>query len=348
MGNGTTYVNAVKSPIQQGSSDSEIPALVLDDDYVISKDLSNCLLGRVKEFASLANIKMTLNNEGFMNIKISYMGEMWVMLKFGDIKSMKLFKENDYLGGGWVPDFMEEADEEEHSDVDSKYGRFKVNERDIGDDSDVEGVLDTLFEEDESIKKQSDVYSTGKQDSLSEDLFDIYPLLKKKGTGVNNQEYEFSLRYPLVSHRRKVLSGYRRMLRKIEMVTVRVGMSDGKLAFIIPTCGGSGDKIKGAASKLGYLTFKTPFMYLGSIVGGSMSRIQAWTDVVDRVSSRLSKWKMNMLSIGGRLTLVKSVFKSMPIFHMSIFKAPLGVLRKLESIQSHLFNGFAPNCNNAS
>nr|GEW63904.1 nucleotide-binding alpha-beta plait domain-containing protein [Tanacetum cinerariifolium] len=217
-GNGTTYVNAVKGPIHQGSSDSEIPALVLDDDCVMSKDLSNCLLGRVKEFASLANIKMTLNNEGFINIKISYTGEMWVVLEFGDIKSMKLFRENVSVGSwfsqiiqasmdfvtedriawvkiegipfklwsgntfkriaakwgvmldiedqeeacfhskricvhtnsqrcisnefkiifqgkvfwiraketpGWVPDFMEEADEEEHSDVDSKDGRFK-------------------------------------------------------------------------------------------------------------------------------------------------------------------------------------------------------------------------------
>nr|GEZ50723.1 RNA-directed DNA polymerase, eukaryota, reverse transcriptase zinc-binding domain protein [Tanacetum cinerariifolium] len=70
---------------------------------------------------------------------------------------------------------------------------------------------------------------------------------------------------------------------------------------------GQCDKIKGAASKFGCLTFKTPFMYLGSIVGGSMSRIQAWADVVDRVSSRLSKWKMNILSIGSRLTLLKSI-----------------------------------------
>nr|GEY90174.1 RNA-directed DNA polymerase, eukaryota, reverse transcriptase zinc-binding domain protein [Tanacetum cinerariifolium] len=111
---------------------------------------------------------------------------------------------------------------------------------------------------------------------------------------------------------------------------------------------GQCDKIKGVASKLGCLTFKTPFMYLGSIVGGSMSRIQAWADVVDRVSSRLSKWKMNILSIGGRLTLLKSILGSMPILHMSIFKAPLGVLRKLETIRSHFFNGFALNCNKSS
>ncbi|GJX35444.1 hypothetical protein Tco_0247001 [Tanacetum coccineum] len=65
------------------------------------------------------------------------------------------------------------------------------------------------------------------------------------------------------------------------------------------------DKIKAASSKLGCLTFKPPFTYLGSTVGGSMSRIKTWDDVVDRVSSRLSKWKMKMLLIGGRLTLLK-------------------------------------------
>ncbi|GJY86569.1 hypothetical protein Tco_0500595 [Tanacetum coccineum] len=79
-----------------------------------------------------------------------------------------------------------------------------------------------------------------------------------------------------------------------------------------------------------------------------MSRIKTWDDVVDRVSSRLSKWKMKMLSIGGRLTLLKSVLGSTPIFHMSIHKVPLGVLRKLEAIRSHFFNGCAPNCNKAS
>ncbi|GJS73077.1 RNA-directed DNA polymerase, eukaryota, reverse transcriptase zinc-binding domain protein [Tanacetum coccineum] len=55
-----------------------------------------------------------------------------------------------------------------------------------------------------------------------------------------------------------------------------------------------------------------------------------------------------MLSIGGRLTLLKSVLGSTPIFHMSIHKVPLGVLRKLEAIRSHFFNGCAPNCNKAS
>ncbi|GJZ43695.1 RNA-directed DNA polymerase, eukaryota [Tanacetum coccineum] len=37
----------------------------------------------------------------------------------------------------------------------------------------------------------------------------------------------------------------------------------------------------------------------GTKVGGSMSRVQAWTEVIDKVKSRLSNWKMKALSIRG-------------------------------------------------
>nr|GEW98655.1 RNA-directed DNA polymerase, eukaryota [Tanacetum cinerariifolium] len=51
------------------------------------------------------------------------------------------------------------------------------------------------------------------------------------------------------------------------------------------------------------MLLKTPFSYLGSIVGGSMHRRQYWIDIVDKVKKRLSKWKLQSLSIEGRLTL---------------------------------------------
>ncbi|GJR77917.1 RNA-directed DNA polymerase, eukaryota [Tanacetum coccineum] len=107
-------------------------------------------------------------------------------------------------------------------------------------------------------------------------------------------------------------------------------------------------KVACAANKLGCLILKTPFLYLGTYVGGNMNRLKSWDDIIDRVKSRLSKWKMNMLSIGGRLTLVKSVLGSMPIFHMSLFKTPSGILRKLESIRSKFFNGIDGSKNKVS
>ncbi|GKE78971.1 RNA-directed DNA polymerase, eukaryota, reverse transcriptase zinc-binding domain protein [Tanacetum coccineum] len=78
-------------------------------------------------------------------------------------------------------------------------------------------------------------------------------------------------------------------------------------------------------------------------IGGHMSRINSWDDVINKIIRWLSKWKMKSLSIGGRLTLLKSVLGSTPIYYMSMFKAPVHVLNKLESIRSHFFNGMDPN-----
>ncbi|GKE24074.1 RNA-directed DNA polymerase, eukaryota, reverse transcriptase zinc-binding domain protein, partial [Tanacetum coccineum] len=107
-------------------------------------------------------------------------------------------------------------------------------------------------------------------------------------------------------------------------------------------------KVKHDAAKLGCLTLKSPFSYLGTKVGGSMSRVEAWKEVVEKVQSKLSKWKMKALSIGGRLTLLKSVLGSIPTFHMSIFRVPSSVLHTLESIRCHFFNGHEAGSNKAT
>nr|GEV57252.1 RNA-directed DNA polymerase, eukaryota [Tanacetum cinerariifolium] len=46
------------------------------------------------------------------------------------------------------------------------------------------------------------------------------------------------------------------------------------------------EKVSKAAIKLGCLILKTPFLYLGTYVGGNMNRIQSWDDIVNRVKSR--------------------------------------------------------------
>nr|GEX27833.1 RNA-directed DNA polymerase, eukaryota [Tanacetum cinerariifolium] len=100
-----------------------------------------------------------------------------------------------------------------------------------------------------------------------------------------------------------------------------------------------GESVNSDARQLGCLVLNIPFLYLGSIVGDNMARQQAWREIVDRVKNKLLNWKMKMFSIGGRLTLVKSVIGSLPIYNFSIFKVPMCVLNELEGIRRKNFNG---------
>nr|GEX32519.1 RNA-directed DNA polymerase, eukaryota [Tanacetum cinerariifolium] len=81
-----------------------------------------------------------------------------------------------------------------------------------------------------------------------------------------------------------------------------------------------------AASLLGCAILKTPFKYLGIMVGGNMSLTKAWDDTICKLKKRLSKWKLKTLSIGGRLTLLKSV--------------PKAVLNSMERLRCNFFYGF--------
>nr|GEZ28813.1 RNA-directed DNA polymerase, eukaryota [Tanacetum cinerariifolium] len=93
------------------------------------------------------------------------------------------------------------------------------------------------------------------------------------------------------------------------------------------------DDVVRAASPIGCSIMDNQFRYLGVKIGGNMSRHKAWEEVVLKLRSRLSKWKVRTLSIGGRFTLLKSVLGASPLYTLSIFKAPKGVLKEMESIR---------------
>ncbi|GJS92803.1 RNA-directed DNA polymerase, eukaryota [Tanacetum coccineum] len=97
-----------------------------------------------------------------------------------------------------------------------------------------------------------------------------------------------------------------------------------------------------AANKIGCLVMSNRFSYLGVMVGDSMNRRAAWVEVINKLRARLSNWKVKTLSIGGRYTLLKSVLGSSPLYHMSIFKTPKGVLKEMEGIRGKFFNGADP------
>ncbi|GJZ80617.1 hypothetical protein Tco_0645611 [Tanacetum coccineum] len=81
------------------------------------------------------------------------------------------------------------------------------------------------------------------------------------------------------------------------------------------------EEVSNMASNAGCIAGNIPFNYLGLSIGSNMKSIASWKMLVDRFHLRLSTWKANLLSIRGRLTLIKSVLGSLGIYYLSIFRA---------------------------
>ena len=80
-----------------------------------------------------------------------------------------------------------------------------------------------------------------------------------------------------------------------------------------------------------------PFRYLGLPMHYKKLRNSDWKTIEERFEQRLSGWKGKLLSVGGRLVLINSVLSSLPMFMLSFFAIPKGVLKKLEYFRSRFF-----------
>nr|GEW41241.1 RNA-directed DNA polymerase, eukaryota, reverse transcriptase zinc-binding domain protein [Tanacetum cinerariifolium] len=95
-----------------------------------------------------------------------------------------------------------------------------------------------------------------------------------------------------------------------------------------------------AANRISCSDMKAPFRYLGIMVGGNMSLVKEWDESIAKLKKKLSKWKLKTLSVGGRLTFLKAVLGSTPIYNTSLFKVPKQVLNSMERIRRSSLNGY--------
>ncbi|KAK1285493.1 hypothetical protein QJS10_CPB20g00703 [Acorus calamus] len=68
------------------------------------------------------------------------------------------------------------------------------------------------------------------------------------------------------------------------------------------------------------------------LVCGRMRRAE-WEPLVERFRRRLTGWKGQCLSYGGRVTLIHAVLSSLPLFFLSVFRVPVGILDRIEVIR---------------
>ncbi|GKE49975.1 hypothetical protein Tco_1481233, partial [Tanacetum coccineum] len=175
---GKSFVSVVKTsrmPIDKESP----PASILEDDCLNAKDLTLSLMDRVKEMASLVNLKKALYNKGRL-VWVELDGVPFKFLsgptfkriaaKWGELLDVDDYNESNLHSKricilSKTPEFSEEEEEDELSVEDNNDGRINDLDANNGiDEGDMEEVLETLFDQPDDQK-----------DKHSEDPFGLYP-----------------------------------------------------------------------------------------------------------------------------------------------------------------------------
>lgn len=76
-----------------------------------------------------------------------------------------------------------------------------------------------------------------------------------------------------------------------------------------------------------------PFTYLGLLNGGITSRLKTWDPVLHRMYTKLASWKGKLLYIGGRITLIKACLSNLPLYYLSLFPIPKGIIEEICKIR---------------
>ena len=91
--------------------------------------------------------------------------------------------------------------------------------------------------------------------------------------------------------------------------------------------------LEGWADAISCKTKKLASTYLGLPLGTSTKPLEMWKPVVAKFERRLAGWKSIYLSMGGRITMLKSVLASLPVYFLSLFQISTAIKNELDKIQ---------------
>jgi len=75
-------------------------------------------------------------------------------------------------------------------------------------------------------------------------------------------------------------------------------------------------------------------------VGGNPRKKNFWDPVLNKLKARLSVWKGRFLSMAWRICLIKYVLTSVPLYYLSLFRAPVTICKSITSIQRRFLWGW--------
>lgn len=74
-----------------------------------------------------------------------------------------------------------------------------------------------------------------------------------------------------------------------------------------------------------------PLQYLGAPLFKGAPKSAYFQALVDKVRKKLASWKTNLLSKGGKITLLQSVLSSIPIYTLSVLSPPVSIILYTDS-----------------
>nr|GEW00424.1 nucleotide-binding alpha-beta plait domain-containing protein [Tanacetum cinerariifolium] len=105
-GTNNSYAYVVKGDKVLKDVEDDTPMMVLDEACLNTDDYSLSFFGKVKQFASLTNLKVVLAKEGYTNIDLKYMGGFWVMIGFQDVETKNRFH-TKLATGSWFSQIIQ-------------------------------------------------------------------------------------------------------------------------------------------------------------------------------------------------------------------------------------------------
>jgi hypothetical protein len=108
------------------------------------------------------------------------------------------------------------------------------------------------------------------------------------------------------------MSGLKINFHKSEIICLGNSVNSERLYADIFTCPPSG----------------LPMKYLGVQIDNKKLCKSLWAPIVEKIESKSSSWQGRFLSLGGRLVLINNSLTNVPLYMLSLYKCPKGVLKK--------------------
>ncbi|KAL4187366.1 hypothetical protein AMTRI_Chr09g38690 [Amborella trichopoda] len=103
-----------------------------------------------------------------------------------------------------------------------------------------------------------------------------------------------------------------------------------KSSLVGVNCAGS--LVENLARVVGRKVDSFPIFYLGLPIYDSKLSVAVWDKVIERVQVKLDLWKHKYLSLGGRLTLLRSCLANLLVYQMSVIQIPAAIGKRIEKM----------------